>query len=167
MELRLRERIGSIDRGEALVAFGFAVAVNLIGASPTLVAGADTSWFDKPWFFPPSVVFGIVWTLIFTLCGIALFLLWQQGLDQRPVRIAYGAFAVQGVLNLAWTPVFFGLERPDLGLVVIVLLLGALLGTIYAFDRVDRRAAALLLPYLVWGVYATLLNAAIYRSWAG
>jgi tryptophan-rich sensory protein len=167
MQQQLRRTIGGLDGKDTLVALGFVVAVNLIGASPTLLFGGDTSWIDKPSFFPPEAAFPIVWTTIFTLCGIALFLLWRQGIENRPVKLAFGAFAGQFVLNLVWTPVFFGLQRPDLGLVVIVLLLGALSATIYAFDRVDRRAALLLVPYLLWGIYATALNVAIYLSWSG
>lgn len=167
MQQQLRRTVGGLDGKDAVVALGFVVLVNLIGASPAALFGGNTGWIDKPSFFPPEAAFPIVWTSIFTLCGIALFLLWRQGMQNRSVKIAFGAFAGQFVFNLAWTPVFFGLQRPDLGLVIISLLVVALSGTIYAFDRVDRRAAALLVPYLVWGIYATALNAAIYLSWAG
>ena len=75
---------------------------------------------------------------------------------------ALALFGVQLAVNVAWSPVFWGLERPDLGLVVLAVLLPLVVATIRAFDRVDRRAAALLLPYLAWVCFATALNYAIW-----
>jgi tryptophan-rich sensory protein len=142
------------------------LAVNALGASPAVFVGSDTSWFDRPWFFPPTVVFPLVWTALFTLLGIALYLVARRGLDRRAVRVAVAVFAVQFALNLAWTPAFFGLQRPGLGLVVIGALWVAIVGTIAAFDRVDRRAALLLVPYLAWVSFAGVLNYAIYAGWS-
>lgn len=152
------------SRSDALTALAFVVGVNAVGASPSLVFGADTGWIDQPWFFPPGIVFPVVWTTLFTLMGVAVFLVWREGTENRGVRVALTAFGVQFALNLAWTPVFFGLQRPDLGLVVIILLLVAVAATVVAFDRVDRRAAVLLLPYLVWVAFAGVLNYAIYAG---
>lgn len=152
------------SRSDALTALAFVVGVNAVGASPSLVFGADTGWIDQPWFFPPGIVFPVVWTTLFTLMGVAVFLVWREGTENREVRVALAAFGAQFALNLAWTPVFFGLQRPDLGLVVIILLLVAVAATVVAFDRVDRRAAVLLLPYLVWVAFAGVLNYAIYAG---
>jgi len=143
------------------VVLAMVLAVNAVGALPSLFVGADTGWFERPWFFPPTIAFPVVWTLLFTLLGVALFLVWRAGTERRSVRVALAAFAVQFGLNLAWTPAFFGLQRPALGLAVIVLLWAAILGTIVAFDRVDRRAAVLLVPYLAWVSFAAVLNYAI------
>lgn len=153
-----------MSRFDALTALVFVVGVNAVGASPAFVFGAGTGWIDQPWFFPPGIVFPVVWTTLFTLMGVALFLVWREGTERPEVRAALVAFAVQFALNLAWTPVFFGLRRPDLGLVVIVLLFVAVAATVFAFDRVDRRAALLLLPYLVWVAFAGVLNYAIYAG---
>ncbi|WP_101295225.1 TspO/MBR family protein [Halegenticoccus soli] len=149
-----------------LVALAFVLAVNVVGASPSLVAGPGSAWFtalEKPWFYPPPATFGIVWTLLFTLQGIALWLVWRRGTSNRAVRLALAAFGVQFALNLAWTPAFFGLQSPPLGLGVIALLFVALLGTLAAFARVDRRAAALLVPYLLWVGFAAVLNYELWR----
>jgi tryptophan-rich sensory protein len=156
--------LADLNARELLALAGFVVAVNLVGASPAAVAGSDTSWIDKPWFFPPDVAFPVVWTLLFTLLGVALFLVWRQGPARREVRLALAAFAVQMALNVAWTPAFFGLRAPGLGLVVILALWVAIVGTILLFDRVDRRAAALLVPYLAWVSFAAVLNAEIWRA---
>lgn len=151
---------------EALAALGFAVAVILVGGAPAAVFGSETAWIDRPSFYPPEILFPIVWTVLFALLGVALYLVVRRGLARRDVRVAVSAFAVQFALNLTWTPAFFGLRRPDIGLAVIVLLWVAIVGTIYAFARVDRRAALLLLPYLAWVSFATALNYAIYVRWA-
>lgn len=149
---------------DLLVAVGMVIAVNAVGAAPALVAGSDTGWIDRPWFYPPEILFPVVWTGLFTLMGVAVFLVWQKGFDRREVRLALAAFGGQFLLNIIWTPVFFGLQRPDLGLAVIVALWVAIVGTIVAFDRVDRRAAVLLVPYLLWVSFAAVLNYAIYAA---
>jgi len=149
---------------EALLGLALVVGVNALGALPALFVGSDTSWFDRPWFFPPTIAFPVVWTLLFTLLGVALYLVVRGGADTGDTRLALGAFAGQFALNLAWTPVFFGLRRPGLGLAIIVLLWVAIVCTIVLFDRVDRRAALLLVPYLAWVSFAAVLN---YAIWAG
>lgn len=153
-----------LSRRELVVLLGAILGVNLVGAAPAVFFGADTGWIDRPWFFPPEILFPIVWTLLFTLLGVSLFLVRRRGSDRRPVRVAYAAFGVQMVLNVLWTPAFFGLQRPDLGLVVIVALWLSIVGMLVAFDRVDRRAAALQLPYLAWVSFATVLNYAIFAG---
>jgi tryptophan-rich sensory protein len=157
-------RVSETSRSDVLTALGFVVGVNLVGASPSLVFGADTGWIDRPWFFPPDIAFPVVWTTLFTFMGVAFFLVWRAGTERRDVRVALSTFAAQFALNLVWTPVFFGLRRPDLGLVVIVILFFAIAATVVAFDRVDRRAALLLVPYLVWVGFAGILNYAIYAG---
>ena len=164
MTFSVTGRLSNVSRSDALTALGFVVGVNIVGASPSLVFGADTGWIDRPWFFPPDIAFPVVWTTLFSLMGVALFLVWRGGTERRDVRVSLAAFAVQFALNLIWTPVFFGLQRPDLGLIVIVMLFFAIAATVVAFDRVDRRAAFLLVPYLVWVGFAGVLNYAIYAG---
>lgn len=151
-------------RNERRLAIGFVLLVNAVGALPAFVVGADTSWFERPALFPPAVLFPVVWTALFTLMGISLSLVWRRDRSRREVRLALSIFCVQFLLNLAWTPVFFGLRRPGLGLGVIGALWIAILGTIVAFDRIDRRAAVLLVPYLLWVSFAAALNYAIYAG---
>ncbi|WP_323172401.1 TspO/MBR family protein [Natrialba sp. PRR66] len=162
-----RSRASSIRDG--LVALGLVLGVNALGASPAVFVDSDTGWIDRPWFYPPEIAFPIVWTLLFTLMGLALFLVWRRTRElgsgrRRDLGLALGAFAVQFALNLAWTPVFFGLRRPDIGLVVIGALWIAVVGTIVAFARLDRLAAGLLVPYLGWVSFAFTLNYAIYAA---
>ncbi len=117
---------------------------------------------NKPSWNPPGWVFGPVWTALYTMMAVAAWLVWRRGgfaAQRRPLAW----FLVQLGLNAAWTPVFFGLQRPDLALVVIVLLWLAIVGTIRAFRPVSRPAAWLLAPYLAWVSFATVLNATLWQ----
>ncbi|ELZ47138.1 TspO and MBR like protein [Halorubrum coriense DSM 10284] len=157
------------DRRDALLIAGAAVAVNLIGALGVPFTDTESAWFaalELPGFYPPGWAFGVVWPILYALCGAAAALVYLAGRDGAAtagrVWTALALFGVQLVVNVAWSPVFWGLERPDLGLVVLVVLLPLVVATIRAFDRVDRRAAVLLLPYLAWVSFATALNYAIW-----
>ena len=157
---------GRVDRRDLIGAAAAALLVNLVGASGIVFTDPSSQWFESlqlPWFYPPGWAFGVVWTLLFTLIGIAAYLIYKQGTDSRPVRVALGLFAAQMVLNVAWSPAFFALENPPLALAIIGLLWLLIVVTIRAFDRVDRRAALLLGPYLCWVSFAALLNGAIWQ----
>jgi len=148
--------------------------VNLVGAAPAILSGPGSPWFrslTKPGLYPPPWLFGVVWTGLFTLMGLAVALIWLSdaaaadpdeltGWTAR--RVALAAFTGQMALNVAWTPAFFAAENLLAGLVVIVALWPAVLATILAFDRVDRRAALALVPYLAWVTFAAVLN---YQFW--
>ena len=160
------------DRRDALLIVAAAVAVNLIGAVGVPFTATESAWFAElalPAYYPPGWAFGVVWPILYALLGAAAALVYLRGRDARDARIArdvrtaLGLFAVQLGVNVAWSPVFWGLERPDLGLAVLVALLPLVAATIAAFDRVDRRAALLLVPYLAWVCFATALN---YGIWA-
>lgn len=141
------------------------VIVNFVGAAPAVAFGSDTGWIDSSaWYFPPDLVFPVAWTALFSLMGLSVYLVWRRGRGRREVRLALAAFALQMTLNVAWTPVFFGLRLPGLGLVVVAALWIAVAVTSALFDRVDRRAAALLLPYLAWVSFAVFLNYAVYAG---
>ncbi len=140
----------------------FVVLVNAVGALPTTVVDFNTTWLDtSPWYFPPAAAFPVVWTLLFSLLGVALYLVVRRGLGRPPVQRAVAAFGVQMALNLAWSPLFFGLQRPGLAFIVIVGLWVAIGATILAFAPVNRRAALLVLPYFAWVTYAAALNATV------
>ncbi|RJP74064.1 MAG: tryptophan-rich sensory protein [Candidatus Zixiibacteriota bacterium] len=127
-------------------------------AIPTWYAG-----LEKPFFTPPSWVFGPVWITLYLLMGIAAFLVWNKGWDRADVRAALAVFGLQLLLNVAWSALFFGLRSPLLGLVDIVLLWLAILLTAYLFFQISRPAGYLLLPYLLWVTYAAALNFSLWR----
>lgn len=118
----------------------------------------------KPAWTPPTWVFGPAWTILYAMMALAAWRLWRRlGARPRESRRALVLFAVQLALNLSWTPVFFGMQRPDLALVVILFLWVAIAATIVAAWKACKTAAALLVPYLAWVTFATALNAAIWR----
>lgn len=154
------------DRWDAAWALGFALVVNVVGAVPAVLGGPDSAWFEglaKPDLFPPTWTFAVVWTTLFTLMGLAVYLIAREGVDLRPVQVALGLFGLQMVFNVAWTPTFFALQQPLYALGILLALDVLILATIAAFARVERVAATLLVPYLAWALFATLLN---YQFWA-
>jgi tryptophan-rich sensory protein len=129
-----------------------------------LTMGGTLTWYatlNKPWFTPPNYVFGPVWTVLYILMGIALYLVVSQGWEKKPVKTAVLLFALQLVANLVWSILFFGMQSPLAGLADIFLLLALIIATIVAFYRVSKPAAMLLVPYLAWVCIATCLNAGV------
>lgn len=147
------------------------VAAVLISQLAGIVGGLFTSasvatWYThikKPPFNPPSWVFAPVWTILFTLMGVAAWIVWRYGTDRRLVHTALTVFFVQLVLNTLWSIVFFGLHAPGYALLELVILWLAILATIILFSRISVAAGALLVPYLLWVSFAGVLNYYIWR----
>ena len=116
----------------------------------------------KPSWSPPAWVFGPVWTALYLMMAVAAWLVWRQD-GWRAQRAPLSLYLLQLALNALWTPVFFGLRSPGLALVVIVSLGAAIVLTGRAFRPVSRIASWLLVPYLVWVVFAAALNFSIWR----
>lgn len=121
------------------------------------------AWLEKPSFNPPNWIFAPVWTLLFLLMGISLYLVWEKGLESKKAKTALSIFTVQLILNILWSFFFFGLQSPLLGFIEIVLLWFAILATILSFYRISSKAALLLVPYILWVSFATLLNFSIWQ----
>jgi tryptophan-rich sensory protein len=124
----------------------------------------------KPGFNPPSSVFAPVWTILYFLMGISLYLVLdkQQRKDTPPtvktqVEKAIEVFGIQLGLNAIWSFLFFGLKSPLYGLVDIVLLWMAIIATIILFAPISIVAAILLVPYLAWVSFAAVLNYSIWQ----
>jgi translocator protein len=132
---------------------GFATASNIGGWYATL---------SKPGFNPPNWIFGPVWTLIYILMGIALFLVWKQPASLYRSNSLW-LFFIQLLLNFLWSFIFFYFHKIGLALVDIVALLIFIILTIFSFSRLDKKAAWLMVPYICWVSFATILNGAIYR----
>lgn len=150
-----------------VIQFVAAVGVCLLaGAVGSLfTTPAIPTWYAtlvKPALNPPSWVFGPVWTVLYILMGIALYLVWIKGWERKDVKVAMAIFGVQLILNVLWSYLFFGLQSPFLALIEIVLLWIAILMTILAFYRVSVPAAVLLVPYILWVTFASYLNYGIY-----
>ena len=124
------------------------------------------SWYnliEKPAFNPPNWVFGPVWTILYILMGISAFLIWRQKLDKKEIRFALLIFIFQLALNLFWSFIFFGLENPGIALTEIISLWFAILATIIAFYQINKVAAYLLIPYILWVSFAAFLNYSIWN----
>lgn len=122
------------------------------------------TWYaelDKPSWTPPPIVFPIVWTVLYILMAVSFWRLWDRVVPSRARTTAIGWFLIQLALNAAWSPVFFGWHQVEWALVIIVCLLIAIAITTITASSVDRAAAWLLVPYLVWVGYATTLNAGV------
>ena len=113
------------------------------------------STLQKPFFNPPSYIFGPVWTLLYTMMGISLFLVWGK----KKTNLRW--FWVQLALNTLWSIVFFGLKNPSAALVAVVFLWISIFKTIISFKKVNKNASYLLYPYLAWVTFDSILNLAI------
>lgn len=144
-------------------AIGICLAAGLIGS--VFTTPAIPVWYAgliKPALTPPAWVFGPVWMVLYILMGIALYLVWSRGWEQKNAKVAMAIFAVQLILNVLWSFLFFGLQSPFFALIEIVLLWIAILMTIGAFYRVSVPAAVLLVPYLLWVTFAAYLTYGVY-----
>jgi benzodiazapine receptor len=158
---------GRFSRGSAVLA-GLVLVPGLLvlGGLSARISGSTTenAWFQTlalPALQPPGPVFGIAWSILYTLIAIAAAVVWGHGRVPGR-RLALGLFAAQLAINLSWSPIFFKLHLilPALG--VIGLMFVVAVATVFAFARVSRLAAWLMTPYLVWLVFAGALNARIW-----
>lgn len=143
----------------SIIACQMAGLIGSIATTPSI-----PTWYaalQKPSLAPPNWVFAPVWTTLFLLMGIAAFLVWRKGLNAPGVKLALGIFTLQLVINTLWSFTFFGLRSPLAGLVTISVLWVAILLTIVVFFRISRVGAILLIPYLLWVSFASVLNAQI------
>jgi len=143
------------------------IICNLAGAiGGIFTARSVTTWYStlsKPSFSPPSWVFAPVWTTLYTLMGVAAWMVWRKGVAQAPVRTALIVFAIQLLLNAVWSPVFFGLRSPGYAFLVILALWAAIALTIVWFLKASTPAGLLLLPYIAWVSFAAVLNYELWR----
>lgn len=126
---------------------------------------AIAGWYEglvKPSLNPPDFVFGPVWTLLYLMMGVSLYLVWREGASVPRVNFAIGIFGFQLVLNSLWSVVFFGMENPGGALLIVGSLWLAILANIFAFLRISKMAAYLLVPYLLWVSFASYLNFQIW-----
>ena len=135
------------------IAGSFFTASSLEGWYPTLI---------KPAFTPPGWFIGLVWIILYTLMGLALFLVIREGTEKPEVKAALIIFALQLVVNVLWSLAFFGLKSPLAGIVVILILWVLILLTIIRFLPISRAAALLMVPYILWVSFAAFLNISIW-----
>ena len=143
------------------------LALAFVAAAVGGLAAADAPAFYaqlvRPSWAPPAGAFGPVWTVLYTLMGIAAWLVWRER-KRLPVKPALVLFAVQLALNALWSWFFFAWKSGAGAFVAIVLLLALIVATLVAFYRVRPAAGLLLVPYLAWGCLATALSWTVWRN---
>jgi benzodiazapine receptor len=155
--------MGARDIVKLVVSIVACQCAGLIGS--VFTTPAIPTWYaalEKPFFTPPSWLFAPAWITLYLLMAVAAFLVWRKGLGEEGVRCALTVFLVQLVLNALWSVVFFGLQSPLYGMVVILALWIAIVVTIIKFFRLSVAAGSLMLPYILWVSFASALNIAIW-----
>lgn len=146
--------------GSLAICFGAA----FIGGFFTASSIAD--WYQylaKPSFSPPNWIFGPVWSLLYLLMGISLFLIWKQGLKNKKVKDVFILFIVHIFFNALWSILFFGLRNPFLAFIDIIVMWGTLAPVIVLSSKLNRYSPLLLVPYLFWISFALVLNFSIWK----
>jgi benzodiazapine receptor len=141
-----------------------ALTVGLGAASGYFTVREIPTWYaglTKPTFNPPNYLFGPVWTTLYVLMGISVFLIWKQPPSPKRKK-AINLYLIQFALNLAWSFIFFNQHQIFLALIDIVAMWICILLTILAFSKFSKPAAWLLVPYISWVSFATILNVAIW-----
>ncbi|MFA5098800.1 MAG: TspO/MBR family protein [Candidatus Paceibacterota bacterium] len=150
------------------VKFGVSILLPLLAGfiGSFFTASTVSSWYQeliKPSFNPPGWIFGPVWTLLYIFMGLALYLVWQSEIENKKKKIAISVFAAQLALNVLWSVLFFGLKNPFWAFAEIVLLWVLILANLILFWKIKKSAGWLLLPYLFWVSFASVLNFSIWQ----
>ena len=139
----------------------------LVGAiSGFFTTSGVNGWFalaNKPWYNPPNWIFAPVWTTLYVLMGIALFLVWKADADKSIKQTAIILFTLQLTLNFFWSIIFFKLQQPGWAFAEIILMWLMILLTILWFGKINAAAAWLLVPYICWVSFASVLNYSIWK----
>ena len=150
-----------------ILSLAICIALPLIigSISGLATSGNITTWYaalNKPVFNPPNWIFGPVWTGLYLLMGISLFLVWRSPSgDARNYAIAI--FCIQIVLNFAWSFIFFQFRQTGWAFFEIILIWLSIIAMIVIFYRISKTAALIQVPYLLWVSFATILNGSIWR----
>jgi tryptophan-rich sensory protein len=138
-----------------------AFAAGAVGAVASVDAASFYAQLSRPSWAPPASVFGPVWSALYALMGVAAWLVWRS---PGPKRLALGLFGAQLAANALWSWLFFAWHRGALAAVEVVILLALIVATTLAFRRISRPAALLLLPYLAWVSFASVLTWVVWRA---
>jgi len=136
-------------------------AAAAVGAVASVDAPSFYAQLSKPAWAPPAGVFGPVWSALYALMGIAAWLVWRA---PGPKGVALGLFGAQLAANALWSWLFFAWHQGALAAIEVLVLLALIVATVVAFSRTSRLAALLLVPYLLWVGFASVLTWAVWRS---
>ena len=141
--------------------FSFLIVFLTAFAGSFFTVSEISTWYatlEKPAFNPPDWIFSPVWTALYILMAVALYLVWQKDFKDKKVRLALWLFIIHLFFNASWSIVFFGFQQIGLAFVNILVLLALIAILTKLFFKIDKRAGYLLIPYLVWVSFATILN---------
>ena len=138
-----------------------AFAAGAVGAIASVDAASFYAQLSKPSWAPPAGVFGPVWSTLYALMGVAAWLVWRSPVARG---VALGLFGAQLAANALWSWLFFAWHRGALAAVEVLVLLALIVATIVAFWRISRLAALLLVPYVLWVGFASVLTWTVWRS---
>lgn len=135
-------------------------AISFIGSLFTS-GNTNSSWYleNKPSFTPPSIVFPIVWPILYFLMALSLYFTWIKAKKSEKMKVAT-IFGINLIANALWSYLFFGIKNPLLSFIDIIIIFATIVGMIFVAGRIDRKAGWLLVPYLIWVSFATILNLA-------
>jgi translocator protein len=145
-----------------IVSIGICFAVAFLGSLFTF--SSIPTWYaqlNKPFFNPPNWIFGPVWTILYFLMAISLYIVWSKNSKNKNKEDAIKIFIFQLILNLLWSLIFFGLHQPLWALITIYLLWASIYMTIKSFYKISKTSSYLLVPYILWVSFASILNLAI------
>ena len=148
----------------AVLSIAICQSAGLIGTVFTV--SSIQNWYNllnQPSFRPPNWLFGPVWTIIYTLMGISLYWILIKGTNKKEVRDGLKLFAFHLAINASWSIVFFGMHNIPLSLINIITLWILIVVIMIKFYKIDKKASLILLPYLAWVSFATILNYSLYR----
>jgi len=135
------------------------IIVYLVAAAGSFFTAGNTSgeWYDsiKPSITPPGWVFPIVWNILFFLIALSLYFSWMAAKEKKKIAFVFG---INFILNISWSYFYFFLKNPALAFADIILLEGSIIAMILVAHKTSKKAAYLLIPYLLWVGFATLLN---------
>ncbi|MBR6502850.1 MAG: tryptophan-rich sensory protein [Clostridia bacterium] len=137
----------------------------LVGGLSAVITSGNMNIYSsivRPPLSPPSWIFPVVWSVLYVLMGVSLYLVWNTASRDNIKRRAFILFGIQLALNFIWSPIFFNQQQFLLAFVVLIILLLFTVLMILSFYKTSKKAALLQLPYLLWLTFAAYLNFAIY-----
>lgn len=123
------------------------------------------TWYvnlNKPSFNPPNWIFGPVWITLYILMGISVYLVWQEVEKNKESEKATNLFWIHLIFNASWSIIFFGLKNPALAFIDIIIILVFIIILMVKFWKINKYSTYLLVPYLLWVSFATVLNYSIW-----
>lgn len=160
----LKNNLMRINIFRLLVSISLSMTAGILGSFFT-VASIPTwyAFLNKPFFSPPNFVFGPVWTILYTLIGISFYRIWmKENRNKTKKKNAFILFFIHLLFNTTWSIVFFGFQQIFWGLLNILILWALIVAVIMTFYKIDKKASLILIPYLLWVTFATILNTSIW-----